>query len=137
MSIWRHLQIFWRCRVSLVKWLTGPSFMSISKLVLNLWEFFFVKDWLETRKLEIPWSDFWQISVIWHDVSNKMLLNGRKFQGYSFYCFWVTKEKPNSGWGKTIVPPQIRAIFKNSKINILTNLKRLNLDNKSISLFLI
>ena len=137
MSIWRHLQFFWRCRVSLVKWLTGPSFMSISKLVLNLWEFLFVKDWLETRKLEIPSSDFWQISVIWHDVSNKMLLNGGKCQGYSFYCFWVTKEKPISGWGKTIAPPQIRTIFKTSKINILTNLKRLNLDNKSISLFLI
>ena len=28
------------------------------------------------------------------NVSNKMLLNAAKYQGYSFYCFWVIIGKP-------------------------------------------
>ena len=37
---------------------TGPSFMSISSLVLELWQFSFIRDWPEIRKLEIPPSEF-------------------------------------------------------------------------------
>ena len=33
---------------------TGPSFMSIWSLVLDLWRFFFIMDWLEIQKSEIP-----------------------------------------------------------------------------------
>ena len=31
------------------------------------------------------------------DVSNKMLLNAAKYQGYSFYYFWFIKGKPTGG----------------------------------------
>ena len=31
------------------------------------------------------------------NVCNKMLLNAAKYQGYSFYCFWVIKGKPTGG----------------------------------------
>ena len=87
----------------------GPSFMSISSLVLELWQFSFVRDWPEIRRLEIPSPEFFPISGDWggrrgvrdtrfgKNVSNKMLLNAAKCQGYSFYRFWVIKRKPTGG----------------------------------------
>ena len=33
---------------------TGASFMSISSLDLELWQFTFIKDWAENRESEIP-----------------------------------------------------------------------------------
>ena len=44
---------------------TGPSFMSISSLVLELWQFSFIRDWPEIRKSEIPPSEFCPISGDW------------------------------------------------------------------------
>ena len=44
---------------------TGPSFISISSLVLELWQFLFIRDWPEIRKSEIPPSEFCQISRDW------------------------------------------------------------------------
>ena len=41
---------------------TGPSFMSISSLVLELWQFSFIKDWPEIWKSEIPPSEFYPLS---------------------------------------------------------------------------
>ena len=41
---------------------TGPSFMSISSLVLELWQFTFIRDWPEIRKLEIPPFEFCPLS---------------------------------------------------------------------------
>ena len=88
---------------------TGPNFMSISSLVLELWQFSFVRDWPEIRRLEIPPPEFFPISGDWggrrgvrdtkfgKNVSNKMLLNVAKCQGYSFYRFWVIKRKPTGG----------------------------------------
>ena len=96
---------------------TGPSFMSISPLLLELWQFFsFVRDWPEIRKLEIPLSEFYPISGDWAElwipsfkvgtnVCNRMLLNDANFQGYSFYRFWVNKVKPIEGDKITPTPP--------------------------------
>ena len=44
---------------------TGPSFMSIWSLVLELWQFLFIRDWPETRKSEILPSEFCLISGDW------------------------------------------------------------------------
>ena len=85
---------------------TGPRFMSISSLVLELWQFSFVRDWPEIRKLEIP--PVWVLLNLWRlgramdtkigtNVSNRMLLHVAKFQSYSFYRFWVIKGKPTGG----------------------------------------
>ena len=41
---------------------TGPSFIPIWSLVLELWHFFFIRDWPEIRKSEIPPSAFCPIS---------------------------------------------------------------------------
>ena len=42
-----------------------PSFMSISSLILESWQFPFMKDWPEIRKLEILLSEFCPISGDW------------------------------------------------------------------------
>ena len=45
---------------------TDPSFMSVSSLVLELWQFLFIRDWPEIRKLEIP--QFCPISGDWGEL---------------------------------------------------------------------
>ena len=85
---------------------TGPNFMSISSLVLELWQFSFIRGL--TRKPEIGNTHVWVFPNIWRlgqvmdtkfgtNVSNKMGLNARKFQYYSFYHFWAIKGKPTGG----------------------------------------
>ena len=68
-TIFQHdmiFKLFWCCFVSpLVKLVTGLSFMSLSSLVLELWQFIFIRDWLEIRKLEIPPSKFCPIPGDW------------------------------------------------------------------------
>ena len=44
---------------------TGPSFMSISSLVLELWQFSFARDWPEIRKSEKKPSEFCPIFGGW------------------------------------------------------------------------
>ena len=44
---------------------TGPSFMLMSRLVLELWQFSFIKDWTKIRKSEIPSSSSSLISGQW------------------------------------------------------------------------
>ena len=44
---------------------TRPSSMSTSSLVLELWKYSFIRDWLEIRKLEMPPSRFFPISADW------------------------------------------------------------------------
>ena len=57
------------------------------------------------RNPEIGNTPVWILPNIWRlgrvmdtkfgtNGTNKMLLNAAKFQGYSFYCFWVIKGKP-------------------------------------------
>ena len=47
----------------LPKLFTGPSFMSISSLVLELWQFSFIRDW--PKNSEIPRSEFCPIPGDW------------------------------------------------------------------------
>ena len=61
-----------------------------------------------TRNPEIGNTPVWVLPNIWRlgrvmdtkfgtNVSNRMLLNAAKFQGYSFYRFWVIQRKPTAG----------------------------------------
>ena len=96
---------------------TARSFMSISSLVLESWQFSFIRDWPEIRKLEIPPSGFCPIpgdyGELWITNLAKMSLIEcywmlQKCQGYSFYHFWVIKGKPTKGGGGggvKITPP--------------------------------
>ena len=83
------------------------GFMPISSLVLELWQFSFIRDWPEIRKSEI--THVWVLRNIWRlggvrdttfgkNTSDKMLLNAGKLQGTSFYRFRVIKGKPTR-WG--------------------------------------
>ena len=64
--IWDHRQTFFGVVLFLLSILvTGPSFMSISSLVLELWQFSFISDWPEIPKSEIPPSELCPISVDW------------------------------------------------------------------------
>ena len=80
---------------------TYPRFMSILSLVLELWQFLFIRDWPEIGNSPVVWvlSNFWRLA----QVNNikfgtidfiKMLLIAARYQGYSFYRFWVNKGKP-------------------------------------------
>ena len=79
---------------------TGPSFMSILSLVPDLWQFSSIRDWPEIQKLEIPPLDFCPLSGDWGELEISSLPRMclmkcywvlAKYQGYSFYCFWVGK----------------------------------------------
>ena len=52
---------------------TCTSFMSISSVVLELWQFYFIRDWPEIRKLEIPPSEFYPIAGDWGKLEIKNL----------------------------------------------------------------
>ena len=130
-TIFRHnfiVNFFGRFFASLVKFnlVTVPSFTSISSLVLELWQFPLIRVLQEIQKSEIPPSKFCQ--YIWRleqvrdttfgtNVSNKMLLNAAKYQGYSFYRFWVIEGKPTGGRGVKLPPPtnQIRVNSENDQ----------------------
>ena len=99
---------------------TGPSFMSISSLVLELWQFLFIRDWAEIGNTPI-----WVLPNIWRlgrvrnikfgtNFSNKLSLNAAKWQGYSLYRFWVIEGKLTGGGGrvKLPTPPPLRLGFK-------------------------
>ena len=110
---WRQRQIFWRCFISYVKFsywskfhvniITGSGIMTV----------FFYKGL--NRNLEIGNAHVWVFPNIWRlgqvidtifgkNVSNRMLLNAAKLQGYSFYRFWVIKGKPTQGGGLNYPP---------------------------------
>ena len=48
--------------------LTGSSFMSISSLALELWQFSSISDWPDIRKSELPPSEFCPISGDWGEL---------------------------------------------------------------------
>ena len=65
---------------------TGPNFMSISSLVLELWQFTFVRDWPEICKSEIPPSEFFLISGDWSKLATPNLARSS-----SIKCYWILK----------------------------------------------
>ena len=87
---------------------TTPSFMATSSLVLELWQFSFIRNWPEIRKSETPPSQFfpniWRLGQVRNtkfdtNVSNEILLNAAECQVYSVYHFGVIKGKPTAGGG--------------------------------------
>ena len=97
---------------------TGPSFMPISSLALELWQFPFTRDWPEIQKSEIPPSEFFSISGDWGELGipnlkrmslikfYRMLKNARVT---AFTVFGLLMEnQQGGGGGKIIHPTQIR-----------------------------
>ena len=99
-------KFFWRCFVYLVKFSYWSKFHV--NIIAGSWiiTIFFYKGL--TRNLEIGNTPVWVLPNIWRlgqvmdtkfstNVSNKILLNATKFQGYSSYRLWVIKGKPIGG----------------------------------------
>ena len=111
-SVMKSSSICLRCFVSPAKFsywskfhvniITGSGVMKIS----------FIRDWSEIGNTPV-----WVLPNIWRlgrvrnteitefgtNVSNKMLLNAAKYQGYTFYLFWVIIRR-----GDKFTPTQIR-----------------------------
>ena len=120
-------KFFWHCFVSLVL----KSFMSISSLVLGLWQFSFIRDL--TRNLEFGNTFVWVLPNMWSlrqvgntkfgtNVSNKILLNATKCQGYSCYRFWAIKGKPREHWS-TWVTRALEGLLGHSGTQVLGHLR--------------
>ena len=66
LSTWRNLQIILTFSFFFpVKLVTRPSFMSISSLILELWQYSFIMDWPAIHKSKIPTSEFRGIFRDW------------------------------------------------------------------------
>ena len=109
---------------------TGPSFMSRSPLVLELWQLYLITDWPGIWKLKIPRLAFAQYLKNYQKLGIPNLarmslttcfLIASKSQGYSFYRFWVIKRKPTGdgqGVGANYTIP--RFLLKSNYITINT-----------------
>ena len=78
------INFFWRCFVSMSSLVTGPSFMLMSSLVLELWQHSFIRDWLKIWKLEIPPSESCPISWDWGELEIPNLA-----QMSLMKCYWM------------------------------------------------
>ena len=94
-----NVEFFWRCFISLVKFSYSSKFYDNIITGYGIMTIFFYKGL--TRNPEIGNTPIWVLPNIWRlgRVSNRMLLNASKFQGFSFYRFWVIKSKPTGGAG--------------------------------------
>ena len=118
---WSHRQIFLTLFCFSYKSLvTGPCFISISSLVLELWQFSFIRDWREIQKSEIPSSEFCPISGDWSKlgISNLArmflrkcywMLQNAKVTAFTVFELGKINTGDGGGGGKITLPPsQIR-----------------------------
>ena len=68
----------------LLSLVTGPKFMSISSLVLELWQFSFIRDWAEIWRSEIPSFEFCPISGDWSELWTPHLARMSLIE-----CYWM------------------------------------------------
>ena len=102
-------------------WGTDLSFMSISSLIMELWQFSFERDWPEIRKSEKRPPEFCPISGDWGKLEMPNLARMPLMKCYwMLQNYWVIKEKPiPEGAGGGITPilqlplPQSRFPVKN------------------------
>ena len=111
------IQFFWRCFVSLVRFSYWSKFHVNMITGSGVMAIFFYKGL--TRNLKRRNTRVWILPNIWglrqvrdtkvaKNISNEMSLNAAKWQGYSFYRFWVIKWKATEereGGGGGNYPP--------------------------------
>ena len=117
-TIYRHdinVKFFWRCFVSPVKLSNSSKFHVNIITGSGIMTIFFYKGL--TRNLDIGNTPVWVFPNNWRlglvkdtkfgtNISNRILLNAAKFQGYNGYRFWVIKRKPTGGV-KLSPPPSL------------------------------
>ena len=120
-------KLFWIWFVSLVKFSYCSKFHVNITTGAGVMTIYFYKGL--TRNPEIGNTPIWVLPNIWRlgqfrhtkfrtDVSNKMLLNATKYQGYSFYRFWVIKGIPTGG-GKVIRTFSASYLWRLSRVLIV------------------
>ena len=96
--------------------LTSPSFMSISSLALELWQFSFIRDWPDIRKSELPLSEFCPISGDWGELWIQNLTRMSLIECYSilqisrvtvFAIFEFLRESQLGGGEYPTHPPRL------------------------------
>ena len=126
---------------------TCRSFMSISSLVLELWQFSFIRDWPEIRKSEIPPSEFCPISGDWGELWVPKLARMSLRE-----CYWILQNfrvtaftvlgllRENQLGGGKISPPshpppniQITVKELNIKLEIAANMLKITNNDSSVS----
>ena len=97
---------FWRCFVPLVKFSYWSKFHGNIITGSRAMTIYFYKElnqksgnrktlvWILRNIIRLGWVSNIKFGT---DVSNEMLLNVAKSQGYSLHCFWVIKGKPTGG----------------------------------------
>ena len=107
---------------------TGPSFMSISALTLELWQFSFIKDWPEIRNRKYPvcvFPNIWRLELVRDtkfgmNVSNKILLNTANARVTAFTVSKLLRENQQE-WGRggkiTLHPPTLIRVKNNKLLN--------------------
>ena len=111
---WCHDVVFWRCFVSLVKFSYWSKFYVKIINDSGVTAILFYKRL--TRNPKIGNTPVWVLQNIWRlggigdtkfstNISNEMLLNASKCQGYSFYRFWIIKGEPTCAGKITPLPP--------------------------------
>ena len=83
------VKFFWCCHVSLVKISYWSKFMSISLLVLEIWQFPFMKDWPGIGKSVILPSTFCPLSGDWGKLGMPNLARMSLIK-----CYWMLKNTP-------------------------------------------
>ena len=110
------VKVFWWIFFSLVKFSYWSKFHVNIITGSGIMTTFFYKGF--PRNPEIGSTSVWVLPNVWRlwqvmdtkfgtNVSNRMLRNAAKFQGYSFYRFWVIKGKPTGRGGNPPRPPAL------------------------------
>ena len=117
---WCHHQFFFDVAAFFLSSLiAGPSFMSIWRLVLELWQFQSIKDLPEIWKSEIPPSEFCSISGDWGEL---VIPNFARMS--LIKCYWVLQSaRENQQGGIVKLPPiQIRSKTVNFWFDFISSL---------------
>ena len=130
MLTWCHGHIFWRCSVSHATLSYWSKFLVNIITISGIITIFCYKG-LTRNPVILSSAQYLETGGVRDtkygtSVSNEMLLNAAKWQGYSFYRFWVINGKPTGGGGEFFTPPhtQIRVkhgpiLSNNNSYNIL------------------
>ena len=117
----------WRCRFSLAKFCYWSKFHVNNITGSRVITIFLYKGltWNPIIRNTSAWVllDIWRLRKVRDtkfdtNVSNKMLLNVEKCQGYSFYYFWIIKRKTKGG-NKITPPPRLMALTLSRNLNPL------------------
>ena len=97
---------------------TGSSFISISSLVLELWQFPFIRDWPEIWKSEITTSGFCLISGGWSKIGIPNLTGT-----FQIKCYWMLQ---NAKGAYSIISFKRTQLCRTTKPHVICKKKQIS-----------